>query len=51
MDLDTLKANLKKDFQEIVSQAELNQLKELNTLEKRADYELSKKYKKFTYKR
>ena len=27
MDLDALKANLKKDFQEIVSQEELNQLK------------------------
>ena len=27
MDLDALKANLKKDFQEIVSQDELNQLK------------------------
>ena len=27
MDLDALKANLKKDFQKIVSQAELNQLK------------------------
>ena len=27
MDLDALKANLKRDFQEIVSQDELNQLK------------------------
>ena len=45
MDLDALKANLKKDFQEIVSQAELNQLKVKYLGKKGQITELSKNIK------
>ena len=45
MDLDALKANLKKDFQEIVSQAELNQLKVKYLGKKGKITELSKNIK------
>ena len=45
MDLDALKANLKKDFQEIASQEELNQLKVKYLGKKGQITELSKKLK------
>ena len=45
MDLDALKANLKKDFQEIVSQEELNQLKVKYLGKKGRITELSKNIK------
>ncbi len=45
MDLDALKANLKKDFQEIVSQDELNQLKVKYLGKKGRITELSKNIK------
>ena len=45
MDLDALKANLKKDFQEIASQEELNQLKVKYLGKKGQITELSKKIK------
>ena len=45
MDLDALKANLKKDFQEIVSQAELSQLKVKYLGKKGRITELSKNIK------
>ena len=45
MDLDALKANLKKDFQEIISQAELNQLKVKYLGKKGRITELSKNIK------
>ena len=45
MDLDALKANLKKDFQEIVSQEELNQLKVKYLGKKGQITELSKNIK------
>ena len=45
MDLDALKANLKKDFQKIVSQAELNQLKVKYLGKKGQITELSKNIK------
>ena len=45
MDLDALKANLKKDFREIVSQDELNQLKVKYLGKKGQITELSKKIK------
>ena len=47
MDLDALKANLKKDFKKIVSQEELNQFKVKYLGKKGQIPELSKNIKKF----
>ena len=51
MDLDALKANLKKDFQEIVSQDELNQLKVKYLGKKGRITELSKTLKTYLQKK
>ena len=51
MDLDALKANLKKDFQEIVSQEELNQLKVKYLGKKGQITELSKNIKTYLQKK